>query len=647
MTIKILDSWLKEYLKTNASAQTIAEVLSLRSASVDRIKKLEKDYIYEIEITTNRPDLMSVLGLAQEATAVLNEAGIDAEFRYPEYPEPHKVKSSVELNVVNTIPHLVYRVLAVVMEINIKESPEFVRKRLESTGIRSLNNVIDITNYVMRTTGHPTHVFDYDRIYGNLISIREAKKNEKITTFDGKTHVLSGGDIIATDGKQNIIDLLAVMGLENSVVTHQTKRIVYFIDNNAPDRIRKTSMGLAIRTEAAVLEEKGVDPNLAYTALLQGIQLFETLADGKILSDIIDIYPSPYKSKTINITEDKIKNTIDVPITLHNSAKILQNLGFKTEISGNTLSASVPSFRKNDIEIPEDLIEEIARVYGYHKLPLKLPLLEPETRADYIDEFYSEDRVKDALKYWGFSEVYTYSMVSEKMFEGPLDSAVTIKNPLTEETVYMRNSLVPSLIKAVSDNPTFDELKLFELANVYLAQNNDLPIERLHLAGIVKKPNVSFFEVKGIIEQLANDLGITDLNFKYSANGNADVFITTEKLGNIEVLGNDLIDFECRFDLFIKYANFKKTYTSIPKYPSIIEDMAFLIQDNTTLKEIMDLIKKQSQLIKDVVLFDKYQNVRTFRIIYQHIQRNLTTKDIEPIRKKIVKSMNSIGVRLK
>jgi len=295
MNIKILDSWLREYLKTKATPKEIGEKLSLTSLSVEKVEKYKSDFLYEMEITTNRPDLFSVTGIARETAAILPTFGIEAQFlplrlKKEEYKGENKVPV-----VINNDPRLVNRVSTVLMEVTLGESPKKIKERLEASGIRSLNNLIDVTNYVMRVVGHPAHVFDFDRLNTQTLTIKEAREGEKITTLDEKNYTLNGGEIVAVDDKGKIVDLLGIMGLQNSVVNERTKRILYFIDNNEPYHIRNASMGLSIRTEAAALNEKGVDANLAMDAILYGIELFEKFANGKQVSEIIDIYPNKPK----------------------------------------------------------------------------------------------------------------------------------------------------------------------------------------------------------------------------------------------------------------------------------------------------------------------------------------------------------------
>ena len=446
MNILIPNSWLREFLETNASPSEFAEAMSLTSVSIERIDEVDEDKVFDIEVTTNRPDLMSIEGIAREASAVLPQAGYKAIFK------PHKThintKTVGRSRMVNLSidRDLVNRVTAVVMDINLKLSPEKIAKRLERSGIRSINNAVDTTNYIMREVGHPSHVFDYDLLTNHTLNIRKSKKGERITTLDGKDYALEGEDIVADNGKGEIIDLLGVMGTQNSAVNENTKRVLLFLDNNNPHLLRKTSMSLGIRSEAAILNEKGVDPELTMPTILRGIELLEEIGSGKVVSDIIDLYPNKKNKKTITVTHQKINDLIGIHINLNTISSILKHLGFGVEETKGLFEITVPSMRSNDIDIGEDIVEEVARVYGYHKIPNVLPIANSQTYYHQNkNEFFLIQKIKEAFKFWGFNETYTYSLVAEAEFDGPVENAVKLKNPLTEDHVYLRNSLLPNL----------------------------------------------------------------------------------------------------------------------------------------------------------------------------------------------------------
>lgn len=637
MNIQILDSFLREHIKTSAKPHEISKLLSLTSVSVERVEKLDDDFLYDIEVTTNRVDLMSVIGIARELNTTLIQNGIKSEFIEKKYL-PLKTGEN-ELLKISADKNLVNRTSAVVMDVQVLKSPSFMVERLEKSGIRSLNNLIDITNYIMREVGHPAHVFDYDRL-GKEIIIRESIKGETITTLDNKTHILKGGDIVAEDENGRIIDLLGIMGLENSVVTDGTKRIVLFFDNNNPKKIRKTSMGLGIRTEAAVLNEKNVDPELITPTLQRGIELYEKYARGKIIGNIIDIYPNKPQKKTVKVRTDKISSVIGVKIDDKTIVEILKNLSFEVKSGKDFIEVTPPSFRASDIEIEEDVIEEIARIYGYDKIPNSLPPLSDKKTTNIDDNFfYWENRVKDAMKYLGFNEVYTYSMVSEDLFEGPLESAVKILNPLSQDHVYMRVTLIPSLLEVVRNN-YMENISIFEIANVYIKRNNDLPDEKPHFAAILKTPSKNiFFELKGVLELIFDDLGINTYSFKKRKEGGAgtDIYIENKQIGDIELLEENLVTFELDFKQLLKYATTKKVFKPIPEYPPIIEDIRLTIKKETEYKKIVDTIFSVSPLIISAEMIDEYEDKKTFRISYQDKNKNLSNEDIAPVKEKLEK----------
>jgi len=591
-------------------------------------------------VTTNRPDLMSVVGLARETAAALAEQGIEAEFKKNSLENRNQgkdfpVKIEAESNLVN-------RICAVVMDVAVKDSPKKIKDRLEASGIRSLNNLIDVTNYVMREIGHPVHVFDFDKLNAEKLTIRKSKKGESLVTLDKKQYSLLGGDIVMEDSNGRIVDLLGIMGLENSVVGENTKKILLFLDNTDPTLIRKTSMELGIRSEAAVLNEKGVDPELAMPALLRGIELYKGAADGKVSSSVLDIYPNPPKKHEIKVSLEKISRVIGEAIPEDKCRRILRKLDFEVTDRTDKLLVKVPSFRLLDVKIEEDIIEEIARVYGYQRLPSILPPLNENLKFTRFETaFYWERRVKEALKYFGFTEVYTYSLVSEDLYDGPIENALTLKNPLSSDMTFLRSSLIPSLLEVLGKNKGREEIKIFEIACVYKKRQKDLPEEKLLLSGALKKPNVSFFEAKGILETLFEDLGIKGIKFKKRLDGAGGAEITRGKdyLGYIEPVSADIIDFELDFEKATSFSTLKKVYNPIGKFPPISEDLAVILKPDISTIDVAEEIKTTDPLIVNVSLLDRFEDIRTFHIVFQSTERNITKGDVGKVREKIKKRL--------
>lgn len=641
MNIKLLNSWIKEYLETKANVKQIAEALSLSSVSVEKIEPLGRDHLLDIEVTTNRPDLMSVQGIAREAYASLKSAGLSAKFNEKKLNPPKNGDRKIPIEIIIN-KQLINRVCAAVLTVNVSSSPQIIKDRLEASDIRSLNNVIDVTNYVMREIGHPLHAFDLDKL-SNTLKIREGKEGEIITTLDKKEYELLGGEIVAVNDKDEIIDLLGIMGTFNSAIDENTKRILLFVDNNDPVRIRRASMNLGIRTDSAILNEKGVDPEQADKSLTRAVEILIEIADAKLESEIIDLYPNKTRSKVIEITLDKMQKVLGVEIPKQKVVEILESLSFIVTFARGKFTVTVPSARANDIEIPQDIIEEVARIYGYHKIPSLIPPFEKVVSNNYTDIFFWEQKIKTALKYWGFTEVYTSSLISEDMLEVSSENAVRLSNPLGTDLAYMRTTLIPGLLQSVRNNRNFNKIKIFEMSNVYYKRKNDLPDEIIMLGGVVKQENNSFFKVKGVIEAILDELGIKKYEFKKRGSGGdgADLYVFKNLLGEIELLDRSVIDFEINFSELLKYASNKKIFKPVPKFPSATEDIRIKISKNLEHSKIVSTIKKASPLVSGVSLLDTYEDKKTFRITYQSLEKNLAASDIQEIRDKIIHNLKT------
>ena len=642
MNILIPNSWLKDYLETDATPQQFATAMSLTSVSIERMEKVGDDVVFDIEVTTNRPDLMSIEGIAREASAVLSQQGYKAVFKSHNLKNTYDVVAKNPLLTIESDKSLVNRILAVIIDVELGPSPQIISKRLEKTGIRSINNVVDVTNYIMREVGHPSHVFDYDRLLNHTLIIRRSKKGEKIITLDEKEYTLPGNDIVADNGQGEIVDLLGIMGTANSVVTDTTRRVVLFLDNNKAHLLRQTSMTLGIRTEAAVLNEKELDTEIMLPTLLRGIELLKENANAKIVSPIIDIYPNKPKSTTISITKEKIQSVIGVEIPEETIKHILTHLGFTVTRTGKEFVVEIPSIRSNDIKIAEDIVEEVARVYGYHNIPNALPAFSEQSYYHQDkNEFYWIQKIKEAFLFWGYHETYTYSMVSEELLEGPTDNAIRLKNPLTEDHVYLRRSLIPSVLQVLGENRKYESLQLFEIANVYLKKSKGLPDERLHLASVTSGSNINFQSAKGVVEQLFKLLGIKKFGFKKKDDGieGALIEVNGKLIGQIEV--GETISLEIDLQLLLEYVSSKKTYIEPAKFPPIIEDVRVEIAPHYSFSKLSKSIKEVNELISDVTLLDVYKNKKTFRITYLNRMRNLTNEDVTPIRGQIESLLTS------
>lgn len=638
MNILIPDSWLREYLKTNATPVDIQRCLSLCGPSIERTQEVNGDVVYDVEITTNRVDSFSVYGIAREAAAILPEFGFNARLLPMDFTyTPGKKIKPLGVSISDT-HHYCRRILAIKLNnIHLTASPEWMQKKLEKVGQRALNNIIDITNYVMWETGHPCHAFDYDRLKEKKIIVREAVKGERMRTLDNKQYTLRGGELVFDDGTGEIIDFPGIMGTMNTVVTDMTKNVLLFVENSDPVHIRYGSMGLGIRTQAATINEKGPDPELAKIAILRAAKLACDITGASIDSPLFDLYPKKNNARLVCVSHEKLSSYLGADIPSQRVISILHNLGFlaKSTTKNKQISYNVtaPSWRSDDIAIPEDIIEEVARIYGYHNITAKLPASEPPVVTP-DPTLTWEEEIKIRLRDWGFTELYTYSMISAaQMDEFGLDKqkAYKIANPLSKDWVYMRPSLEPGFVYAIKENlKHHPDFRVFELSKIYRFEDGSLPVEEDTL--IIGLTGNRFFEVKGVGEAILALFGIP---------------AALDEYGSIRI-SEDLCILTLSVTKLTRDAKPAKTYVPIPKYPPVVEDLSFLVPDKFAVGPFLTAIKLAHPLVSGVSLLDVYENTRTIHITYQDPEKNLTNEEIIPIREILIQlAKNKFNATLK
>lgn len=657
MDLLIPNNWLKKFLETKATPAEIAKYLSLCGPSIEKTKKTEDgDYVYSIEVTTNRVDTASVLGIAREASAILPRFGIKARFKNYDLGFKNKYKFVKNAKYLDALvdPKLCPRFTAVLIKnVTIKDSPQEIKSFLEKVNVRPINNIVDVSNYIMHELGQPVHTFDYDKITDHKMILRESKKGESVTTLDGKTFKLTGGDIVIEDGEKRLIDLCGIMGGQNSAIDENSKNVLLFVQNYDQHKIRKTSMGLAQRSEAAVLFEKGLDSELISPAILAAIDLIEKISGGVSEKEIIDIYPNPYKEKKVATTLERLEQIIGIKLIKTDITKYLTDLGFKVIWKANNINVTVPSFRASDIEIPEDIAEEVARIYGYHNLPCVLmPGELPKQKVN--SDFTFEKELKQILRLVGGIEIYSQSLVTKEMAG---IGALRLKNPLGSDTEYLRTSLKPSLIASVQENSQIlSTLHFFEVSNIYLPHQNNtkasinLPKENLILAGIIK--NGKYRQNKGTVEYILDQLGI-EYNSElkdgndYLPNQRIVVYSNKVLLGEYGNLDNAFY-YEFEIKKLMNAAKTTRKYIEPSKFPPQIEDITFQLPDKTYIGTVINSMKSVSQLINKVELKDIYENNYTFNIEYQDKNKTLTDSEVEEIRNKIlIKIKKEFGGQIK
>ena len=652
MNLKILDSFLREYLKTTAKPAEIAEGLSLSGPAVEFLEKIGNDYSYDLEITTNRIDMASVIGIAREANAALRQRGFNSELKLPLILKPKSIIKPPFPLVVKDPQHLSRRIMAlVVADLEVATSPEFIRTRLKVAGIRALNNLIDITNYIMLEMGHPAHIFDYDKIKTNFLLFRYAKKNEEIITLDGLKYKLNSTDVVIDDGTGRIIDLPGIMGARNSMVDEQTKRAVLFVEMNDPVQIRRTSMTHGINTLAAKYNENGPDKQTAERAFFRGVELLQKYASAKPSSKLINLDRIKLKEKAIKLPLSILENYLGQKIDPKKVISILLNLGFVLQKKDTkAFTFTVPLSRYKDINLPEDLIEEVARIYGFANLGQELPPF-----CYYKDEYLLNLETRFTLEKWlrsflasrGFFEVLNYSMVSAQyndLFLSSKQSSLKMNNPLSNELVYFRQTLLPTLIKSYTLNSVNKNVSLFEIGPVYLPEKANLPQEKPRLGLLSTDP---YFHVKGEIEALLNYGYCLPLLTTKPGTGKSyfdtyqavtlyldnvyfgEVGLLAAKIGAVLDLKQPLVIAELDLAILAQYLKVLEPIVAKQNQALLIEDLTYQFDKKHYYSQIIMALKHRFKRLKKVEFVTRYQNCYTLR-------RYTTAKNSQSILNEII-----------
>lgn len=656
MDIKITDNSLRYFLNTTMAPEALAKEISLCGPTFDKVTQINNDYLYEIEVITNRIDTASAQGIARDSNAILNQMGVKSSF----INDPYLEKINLYPNLPKTFSFnisdktLATRFVAITLEnIKIKDSPYKTQEFLTLCGERPISNAVDITNELTLLYGMPSHVFDLDKLAPQNLIIRESKKGEEITTLDSQKNILKGGDIIIEDGAGRIVDLCGVMGGQIAEVDQHTKNILLVVPTYAPERVRKSSLYLQKRSYASQIYEKQPDPALCLPVLTKAIKLFEERAGAKVSSSVFDSNPTPYKEKNLDLDIKWANNLIGVSILPTTIISILKSLGFSvSQKNTDVLACTVPSWRYFDINIPEDLVEEIARVYGYSKLPPSLPCtkLLPEPKNIILK---TESYVKNFLSCQGFNEIYNHSLVSENLIVNTdLQPASHLKltNALSKDFEYLRTSLVPSILQNIKNNQGKSEepYNLFEISNIYQKSNEALPKE---VSSCVIASTQDILHSKGVFEALMIHLNLKP--YKYQSSKTLPSYFTPESSAEI-LEDNNLIGYIGQIkpailhklgvtsnptiaEIIIKNTassirdNF--VYKPISEYPEIIEQMTIASKEN--IGEIIEKIYSSSNLINGVTYSSSYKENHTFKITFSSPTKNLTQIEVNDIKQKI------------
>ena len=598
------------------------------------------DVIFDIEVTSNRPDCYSIIGQAREGAAVIrsnrgkgsnsSSVGLSDSIlklnKLPSFITPMTSTASItSFSVRVDEPELCPKYSAVVIEnVNVGPSPWWLQKKLLLAGHRPINNVVDVTNLILHEFGQPLHAFDADLLEGVNIIVRSAKKNEKFLALDGNTYELSAGQLVIADEKRAVA-VAGVMGGQETGTTESTKRVVLESATFNPVSVRKTARALSLYSDSQLLFEKGLSTEATGPALARAVELIQELAGGVVASEVMVKEAKPYEPIVLDFDAKAVNRLMGIEMDEAEMVGTLERLGF--EVNGT--SVTVPYWRDHDIENSVDFTEEIARVYGYEQFPSILPSGElPVNRL--VPALTWTRRVEEMLSGMGVTELYAYSFVSEKQLTRyglTTEDALHIKNPLSEDLAYMRPSLLPSLLTVIEENQTrIAEADLFELAPVYLSNKNELPEQplRLVLSCYGKDGRNVFLRAKGMMMRLFHQVGIKDVSLtrdadkKFWHSGRSGVILVGGKVvGTIGQVSQEIADafkldvsvviVDLDFEQLVDRFSSNKSYTPIPTFPSVKRDLAFVLAEVVEYAEIEKTLLKKGKLLTSVELFDVYR----------------------------------------
>ena len=629
---------------------------------------LNLDSVYLLDLNPNRKnDCLNHIGFAYEVSAVLD--------RNITLPQTDYTESDFETNInlkIETENVLLYYA-KLVKNVEIKESPEFIKLRLTNAGMRPINNVVDISNYIMLEFGQPLHFFDADKV-GRALLVRMAKENEKIITLDKQERTLNSEDIVITDGEKPIC-IAGVMGGLNSDVDENTKNIL--IESAIFDKlkVRKTSIKLDLRSEASLRYEVGINPEYTLMALKRACHLLEKYAAAKISKNEKVVNNIKTSTNVIEVTLEEINKVIGVKIENTDVIDILKRLKFDYKVEGNTYYVTAPS-RRLDISIKEDIIEEVGRLFGYDKIVAKLPTLEMTT-GGYVPRIKYRKDISSLMRSLGFNETRTYTLISQKnseTFNYEDKENIVLLKPISNDRTHIRTNIISSLIDVLNYNEarTNDDVFIYEISNVYYKELDDFK-EDMKLCALAKgnilksdyqkTPKIDFYYLKGIVITLLEYLGYKN-RIKFIRNEEipfmhkgitADILVDNKKIGFIgkihpSLKHDETYIFEISLDELSKNKGARIKYTAPSKYPSIKKDMSFNFSKDIIAGEVInDIYKMSSKILKNVTVFDVFDSTEhrslAFSLTYQADDRTLNDeevmKDFENVISKISEKYNA------
>ncbi len=667
-------NWLQTFFTRKLPIpKKLAEALESRVFEVENVEKIGKDWKIDIDVLPNRPDCMSHLGIAREIGAALN---LKLKSVSGKLKEDKKIKTSENISVNAESPQDCPRYVAKYLyNVKVSASPKWLKEKLAICGVNSINNVVDAANFVMLELGQPLHCFDFDKIAGSRIIIRRAKAKEKISCLDGKDYVLDRDFLVIADS-QKPLAIAGIKGGKGSEIQVQTSKIIIESANFDSHLIRGASRKLNLKTDASWRYEHGLDPNLCEIASQRLAEVIQMVSGAQAADGFVDFYPKKNISKRIKVRRAYIAKLLGAEIPVARINSICKALDLKIVNNGkDALLIEAPTIR-TDLNIEEDIIEELARIYGYEKIEPRFPksILVPPQRND---NFFWGNYIRQYFRNHGFFEQVNYNFIGDKdkeLFNFSDNELIELENPLSNEYKYLRPFLAANLLKNVRDNLALDkEVKFFEIGKVFRKEAKNGFIDAVqsekYALGILiasRDNKEIFFEAKGMAEALLDSLALPNIEYVeqtaaggfWEENALAHIEVNGEKLGYIGEIKHSILEkmkapchaaaIELDFAMIARLATEEGYYEEFSKYPAIVRDISILLPSETRIGDALAQINKAGgQLLKDVELFDIYENEENnsgqkslaFHLIYQSNEKTLTSEEAEIYQQKIITAL--------
>jgi phenylalanyl-tRNA synthetase beta chain len=686
--MKVPLSWIREFVDVKAGAEEIGTLMGVRGLALEGLEAHGDDVVMDFDVTANRPDLLSVIGIAREiATAYKVPLRRDPAAKAAGHTEaagPTVDRWNPDQSIPITIeePDLCGRYIGATADVTIGPSPQWMQNRLSACGVRPISSIVDITNYVMLELGQPMHAFDFDKMRGGKVIVRRARPGEKMTTLDGKPRMLSTDMLVIADA-ENAEDIGGVMGGANSEISARTRRVVFEAAYFAPGQIRKTSRALGIKTEASTRFERGMDRTAPPRAIMRALELVEKIGAGQATGAITDVYPKPHQPKLIHLERARIARLLGMEVPDDAVMRILAALGFQVRSVGDRWDAVIPSWRV-DMHRQVDLIEEVGRHHGFEHLPTTFPGVEQAPPPS--DPRIARDRkIRMALLGMGFSEAITFAFMEAAAAEPYLAgrAPVAIANPLSEKFVVMRPSLLPGLVDSVSHNRRHGraDVRLFEIGTRFSPRGETRGAGFAwtglatpdHWSG--ERRAVEFFDIKGVVEQLCALMQVTpsfaEIETPYLVTGRAASLVVNERAIGVfgqllpaiaearELPAEEVYVGEIDLDALTAASPGDTLRTSpLPRYPSVVRDVSILVADTLSAATVRGTIRSaarpsreasagQAPTLMDVREFDRYQGKGvpdgkislSFRLTFQSLERTLTDEEVQAAMQRILDAL--------